>query len=162
MSDTSRITKIAVSRYKRLKAYLEAAGVAGTDASAPLKRSNLSSRDPKPLGVVIDDFVLAADISAPLAVTGLTQNWAGIVGDEVATHVSIADFNEESGVLILETDSTAWATQLRMLIPVINSRIDEEIGPEVVREIVISGPNPPSWKFGQRRVPGRGPRDPYG
>ena len=162
MNDSSRITKIAVGRYKRLKAYLEAAGVAGSDAVAPLKRSNVSSRDPKPIGLIIDDFVLAADMSAPLAVTGLTQNWAAIVGDEVASHVSIADFNEESGILILETDSTAWATQLRMLIPVINSRIDEEIGPEVVREIMISGPKPPSWKFGQRRVPGRGPRDTYG
>lgn len=160
MSDS--ITKIAVARFKRLKAYLEAAGVAGTDAHAPLKRSNISSRDPKPLGLIIEDFVTATEMSAPLAVTGLTQQWATIVGEDVAQHVAIAHFDEPSGQLILQTDSTAWATQLRMLIPVIQTRIDEEIGLNVVREIAISGPKPPSWKFGQRRVPGRGPRDTYG
>ena len=162
MHDNARVIKAAVSRYRRLKAYLEAAGVAGTDAAAPMQRSNISSREPKPIGAVLDDFVLAADLSAPLAVTGLSQHWSAIVGEEVASHVEIADFDEPSGVLILQTDSTAWATQIRMLVPVIQGRIDDEIGPEIVREIRVSGPKPPSWKFGQRRVPGRGPRDTYG
>ena len=43
-----------------------------------------------------------------------------------------------------------------------HSRIEDAIGRGVVGRIRILGPSAPSWRAGQRRVPGRGPRDTYG
>ena len=160
------VNRVALTNFRRLRKYLEQAGAErSVDGSGPktFKRTNsASSRDPKLLGDLLDDFSIQADLAAPLAVSGLTLKWAEIVGDEVAEHVSITEFEENSGLLKLAADSTAWATQIRMLIPQIAARIDEEIGAEIVKEIVVSAPAAPSWTFGKRKVPGRGPRDTYG
>lgn len=160
------VNRVALTNFRRLRKYLEQAGAERSiDGSGPktFKRTNsASSRDPKLLGDLLDDFSIQADLAAPLAVSGLTLKWADIVGDEVAEHVSITEFGENSGLLKLAADSTAWATQIRMLIPQIAARIDEEIGAEIVKEIVVSAPAAPSWTFGKRKVPGRGPRDTYG
>jgi predicted nucleic acid-binding Zn ribbon protein len=45
---------------------------------------------------------------------------------------------------------------------VIQERIADEIGPEIVKIVEVLGPRAPSWKHGVRSVKGRGPRDTYG
>jgi predicted nucleic acid-binding Zn ribbon protein len=59
-------------------------------------------------------------------------------------------------------DSTAWATQLRLLAPSLVRRLAEDLGGETVRRVTVQGPSAPSWKRGKLRVRGRGPRDTYG
>jgi predicted nucleic acid-binding Zn ribbon protein len=66
------------------------------------------------------------------------------------------------GELVLQAESTAWATQLRLLAPTVVKRINQELGDGSVRRIRAQGPAGPSWRFGSRHVPGRGPRDTYG
>ena len=66
------------------------------------------------------------------------------------------------GTLILQADSTAWATQTRLLLPRLADRLDAELGVGVVGRIVVQGPAAPSWRKGAWHVPGRGPRDTYG
>lgn len=160
------VNRVALTNFRRLRKYLEAAGAQradGSDSPKVFKRTNSrTSRDPKPLGDLLDDFSVQADLAAPLAVGGLSFRWVEIVGDEVAEHVTIAEFDENTGLLKLAADSTAWATQIRMLVPQIALRIDEEIGPDVVKEISVAAPSAPSWTFGKRKVHGRGPRDTYG
>lgn len=158
----------ASANFRRVRAYLEKSGSTppqseNSSKNERLRRTNTaSSRDPKPLSDLIDNLTEQTELAAPLAVSGLTFGWAEIVGDEVADHVAIEHFNQDTGELILKADSTAWATQIRMLVVAINNKIDEEIGVGIVQTITVLGPKAPSWKYGQRRVQGRGPRDTYG
>jgi predicted nucleic acid-binding Zn ribbon protein len=65
--------------------------------------------------------------------------------------------------LRIAAQSTAWAQQLQLLAARMLARIVEELGPDVVTRLIISGPTGPSWKHGKLAVPGaRGPRDTYG
>jgi predicted nucleic acid-binding Zn ribbon protein len=64
---------------------------------------------------------------------------------------------------VLRADSTAWATQVRLLAEDLKARIDSQLGAGVVKTITVNGPVAPSWKKGPRSVRGgRGPRDTYG
>jgi predicted nucleic acid-binding Zn ribbon protein len=87
-------------------------------------------------------------------------NWEGIAGAEVAA--ACRPVRLRHGELVLEAESTAWATQLRLLSRSILSRIQAELGPDVVRKLVVRGPTAPDWRHGRLRVKGRGPRDTYG
>jgi predicted nucleic acid-binding Zn ribbon protein len=67
------------------------------------------------------------------------------------------------GDLELAAESTAWATQLRLLSRQILAKLRAELGPGVVVRIVVRGPTAPSWQHGPLRAPdSRGPRDTYG
>lgn len=94
------------------------------------------------------------------AVAVLMGEWAQIVGDDMAAHVLPVAFDQ--GELVLQAESTAWATQVRLLLPQLHRAVDERVGAGVVRAIRIQGPQAPSWGAGTRRVKGRGPRDTYG
>ena len=87
-------------------------------------------------------------------------DWPGAVGADVAAHCRPVKL--ENGELTVEAESTAWATQVRLLTPTLLRRLAEELGEGVVERVVVGGPTGPSWKKGMRRVPGRGPRDTYG
>ena len=43
--------------------------------------------------------------------------WPQIVGPEVAQHCEPQKYDEDERVLTVQCDSTAWATQLRLLAP---------------------------------------------
>jgi len=86
--------------------------------------------------------------------------WDRLVGDDIAAHCSPISLRD--GELTLQAESTAWATQLRLLGAQILARITTELGAGVVTRLRIHGPTGPSWKRGPRSVPGRGPRDTYG
>ena len=86
--------------------------------------------------------------------------WEQLVGPEIAGRcepVSLVD-----GELVLQAESTAWATQLRMLSAQLMAKINAEVGAGTISRIRARGPSAPSWKFGPRHVSGRGPRDTYG
>lgn len=118
-------------------------------------------RDPKPVGSSMDAFVKSMGWSGPLKVAGVVGRWDSIVGDDVARHCQPVSFSD--GVLTVKTDSTAWATQMRLLIPQLTQRLSDDIGPGIVQKIVIHGPSSPSWSKGRRSARyGRGPRDTYG
>jgi predicted nucleic acid-binding Zn ribbon protein len=122
--------------------------------------SGPDARDPQPLSATLRTWVATAGTGADLKKATLFGRWEKIVGPEVADHcapVSLVD-----GELVVEAESTAWATQIRMLAPQIVRRINAEVGDRTVLRIRARGPAGPSWKFGYRHVPGRGPRDTYG
>lgn len=117
-------------------------------------------RDPMLLGDELDAFVSERGWKVDVAVGAVIGRWSSIVGEEVAQHCHPVEFVDS--VLTVRADSTAWATQLRLLVPQLQRRMEEEVGEGVIAEIVVLGPGAPSWIRGPRVVPGRGPRDTYG
>lgn len=117
-------------------------------------------RDPQPVSGSIERLVVERGWQTPVAVGGVIGRWDQVVGEEVAAHCTAETF--EDGVLTVRTDSTAWATQVRLLGPTVLRRLAEELGPGVVDRLVVRGPAAPSWHRGPRTAPGRGPRDTYG
>ena len=96
----------------------------------------------------------------PAAEATVFGEWERVVGEEVAAHSRPVKL--EKGELTIEAESTAWATQLRMLAGRLIARIAAEVGHNVVTRLHVHGPAAPSWNKGLRRVRGRGPRDTYG
>lgn len=117
-------------------------------------------RDPQPLGVVLARLVKARGWQRPAAEATVFGAWERVVGPDVAKHSRPVKLEE--GTLTVEAESTAWATQLRLLTGSLLRRIAAEVGHDVVRKLHIHGPAAPSWSRGPRRVRGRGPRDTYG
>lgn len=118
------------------------------------------ARDPQLFGETVGRIIGERGWTTDVAVGGVMGRWAEIVGAEIAGHVTPETF--EDGVLSVRADSTAWATQVRLLTPTLLRRLAEELGDGVVERVTVGGPAGPSWKKGMRRVPGRGPRDTYG
>jgi predicted nucleic acid-binding Zn ribbon protein len=117
--------------------------------------------DPTTLGAVAADFVADRGWQRPLSEARVFSAWAEIVGADVAAHCAPSGLRD--GELRVSAESTAWATQLRLLAGTLLARIVAELGPDVVTRIVVTGPVAPSWKHGPRSVRGaRGPRDTYG
>lgn len=124
-------------------------------------RSNSpDSGDPVPFGAAIEGLLAERGWSAAAAVAKVTGDWPGTVGPDLAAHCEPVSLTE--GVLTVEAESTAWATQIRLLGPTLLARIAEVAGAGTVRRLVVRGPVGPSWKKGRWSVPGRGPRDTYG
>lgn len=118
-------------------------------------------RDPQPVGAVFADYVSARGWEGSIAQGRVFADWAGLVGPEVAAHC--APWTLNAGELRIAAESTAWATQLRLLGATLLARLVAELGPDVVTKLVITGPTAPSWKRGGWSVRGaRGPRDTYG
>jgi predicted nucleic acid-binding Zn ribbon protein len=117
-------------------------------------------RDPAPLEASLGELVSGRNWSASLRTAGIPARWEQIVGPELAGHCRPARL--DNGELTCVAESTAWATQIRLLSPTILDRITAEVGPDVVRRLRVHGPTAPDWRHGPLRVTGRGPRDTYG
>ena len=117
-------------------------------------------RDPEGLGDVIDGLTAKLGWNSPLAQSELLANWAEIAGVETAEHS--VPVGIEGGILTVKCDSTAWATQLRLMRSQIGTEIARRYPDAGIESVRFEGPNAPSWKRGPRAIPGRGPRDTYG
>lgn len=117
-------------------------------------------RDPQPLSSVVDRFVADRGWQTQRAVGGVEGRWTQIVGPELAAHCLPESFTE--GVLTVRAESTAWATQVRLLATTLLARLNGDLGAGTVTALRVVGPDGPSWKKGRWSVQGRGPRDTYG
>ena len=118
-------------------------------------------RDPQLLEGLVERMVASHGWELDLRVQQVFGRWAEIVGTEVADHCRPETLVD--GKLVVRTDATAWATQLKLMAPVLVRRLNEDLGHGTVTVIDVRGPQAPSWKSGPRSVrDGRGPRDTYG
>lgn len=129
-------------------------------SDAPRSGSGPDARDPVRFGELISRLVAERGWEQTTSAAGVLANWDLLVGPELAAHCAPASLVD--GQLVLVAESSAWATQLRLLTRTLTSRLAEQVGPDVVRSIVVRGPVQPDWRKGPRRVQGRGPRDTYG
>jgi predicted nucleic acid-binding Zn ribbon protein len=117
-------------------------------------------RDPQTLDVTLGRVVSDQGWGTDLRVHGVFARWSAIVGDEVGQHVTPESYVDTR--LVCRTDSTAWATQMKLLAAEVVRRLNEELGDGTVTAIEVLGPHAPTWSRGRFRVKGRGPRDTYG
>jgi predicted nucleic acid-binding Zn ribbon protein len=117
-------------------------------------------RDPQKFGAVLERLMKARGWEKPKAEATVFGAWERVVGPDIAKHSRPVKL--DAGVLTVEAESTAWATQLRLLAATLIKNIAKEVGHNVVTRLQIHGPTAPSWSKGPRRVQGRGPRDTYG
>lgn len=117
-------------------------------------------RDPKLFAETLSSLLAQRGWVQEVSVGGVIGRWREVVGDEIADHCTPETF--ENKALLVRADSTAWATQLRLLTPQLLHRLAAEIGDGVVEEVTVLGPVGPSFRKGRRVVQGRGPRDTFG
>lgn len=148
-----------------------AARAKGLRPGSPARRSPLaeprvsgagpSARDPQLLSDVVGRLLRDKGWRAEVSVGGVMGRWREVVGDQVAEHCTPETFEDK--VLVVRASSTAWATQVRLLVPTLLRRLAEEIGEGVVDEVKVLGPAGPGFGRGPRSVRGgRGPRDTWG
>ena len=113
------------------------------------------------MGGLLAGYVADRGWERPLAEARVFADWASLVGGDVAAHC--APIALTAGELKVTAESTAWATQLRLLSATLLARLADELGPDVVHRIHVTGPTGPTWSHGGFSVRGsRGPRDTYG
>jgi predicted nucleic acid-binding Zn ribbon protein len=125
--------------------------------------SGADARDPVLLGAAIQRLVDERGWEDTTTAAGVLANWDRLVGPDIAEHCRPESLLD--GVLVLVAESTAWATQLRLMTTALRSRLREQVGEGVVTSVTVRGPATPDWRKGPRRVQGpgaRGPRDTYG
>jgi predicted nucleic acid-binding Zn ribbon protein len=123
-------------------------------------RDGRDGRDPSLLGEQMDRLLLDRGWNMDVAIGSVMGRWPAIVGTEVAAHCTPVTFSD--GVLTVRAESTAWATQLRLMSSSILGRLENEVGKDAVTELRVQGPSAPSWTRGLRKSTGPGPRDTYG
>jgi predicted nucleic acid-binding Zn ribbon protein len=126
----------------------------------PWSGAGPDDRDPAMLGAAVGDLVRDRQWEKTLRSAGILTRWEQIVGEEIAAHCRPVRL--EAGRLSCVAESTAWATQIRLLAVSLLQRIAAELGPGVVTTLTVQGPTAPDWRHGPLRVTGRGPRDTYG
>ncbi|MCK7637217.1 DciA family protein [Corynebacterium pygosceleis] len=112
------------------------------------------------VGSVLGDEIRRRGWGRPMAGGWVKANWEMLVGEQIAQHSRVQMLKDKQ--LFISCDSTAWATNLRLMQRKILQVIAEKVGPDVVAELKIFGPTQPSWRKGPLHVKGRGPRDTYG
>jgi predicted nucleic acid-binding Zn ribbon protein len=135
-------------------------------ASAPVPAASQQAArqrrdDPAPLGAAINGLITETGWELAVATGSVFGRWAQIVGPDLAAHTApdgLAD-----GELTVAADSTAWATQLRLLAAELVRKLNAELGDGAVRRVKVRGPGTQRRRPGEWRVRGsRGPRDTYG
>ncbi|MET9519634.1 DciA family protein [Streptomyces sp. NPDC002994] len=125
--------------------------------------SGVDGRDPLALGAALDRLKTERGWEMPMAVGGVMGRWPEIVGGDLANHCVPQRYDEDERVLTVQCDSTAWATQLRLMQRELLTRLNADLGRDTVRVIKIWGPGGPPRRFGALRAPGStGPGGTYG
>lgn len=119
-----------------------------------------NGRDPQGIAEVMDALTARLGWNSSLARSELLASWHEVAGVETAEHSRPVGIDD--GVLTVACDSTAWATQLRLMRVQITTQIAQRYPDAGIQSVRFDGPGVPSWKRGPRSIPGRGPRDTYG
>ena len=134
--------------------------VAGATSRRRWSGPGPDSRDPQRLGNVTRDVAKKQGWSSRVAEGTVVGQWPSVVGHHIADHATPTALRD--GVLSVSAESTAWATQLRIIQAQVLAKIAAAVGDGVVTTLKITGPVAPSWRKGPLHIAGRGPRDTYG
>jgi len=117
--------------------------------------------EPQKINNILSELIESRDWRKGIAEGNLFSDWREIVGEEIADHSTPITLYE--GKLTIQTSSTAWSTQLRLMNDELLRKIRQSAPGAVVDNLIIIGPHAPSWKRGLRTIRGaKGPRDTFG
>ncbi|MGH3276610.1 MAG: DUF721 domain-containing protein [Streptosporangiaceae bacterium] len=135
---------------------------ASGDAAARRPPRRDRREDPQPLTAALAGLIGDQGWSQAAATGSVFGRWAQIVGTDLAAHTKPETLSD--GELTVTADSTAWATQVRLLASQLVRRLNAELGDGAVRRVKVCGPaGGPPRRPGEWRVRGsRGPRDTFG
>src|SRR5512135_2726058 len=113
---------------------------AASGAAQPAQPSGAhpDDRDPQQLGATLDRLTAERGWESGLATGGVIGRWEQVVGSDLAAHCTPE--THEDGVLTVRADSTAWATQVRLLAADLVRRLNQEFGEGTVARVVVRGP----------------------
>ncbi|MFI7454514.1 DUF721 domain-containing protein [Nonomuraea sp. NPDC049714] len=154
----------AMAREKLAQAKADAAKRGQLPRREPRRKAAGPRRDtgdPQLFGRAIRELLAARGWERSAAVGAVFGRWIDIVGPDLAAHTKPESF--EDGEVLVVADSTAWATQVRLLARTLVRRLNEELGDNTVTKVKVRGPqNAPRPAGGLRVTGSRGPGDTYG
>jgi predicted nucleic acid-binding Zn ribbon protein len=163
----AQLAREALARAKadaRARGDLPARGSARPPARDPAGQGGRPRRsrrdDPQPLTTAIRGLIGDQGWQTEAAMGSVFGRWPQIVGADLAAHTRPDRFTE--GELVVLADSTAWATQVRLLAGTLVRRLNSELGEGTVTKVKVRGPEQPRRPGEWRVRGGRGPRDTYG
>ena len=125
------------------------------------ERGSRKAADPQSFGAAIEAFLKVRGWQNDARVHAVLSRWAEIAGPEIADHCTPTSLRD--GELSLTAESTAWATQLRLISRQIADRVNTDAAALVVKSVKVTGPSSGRGRPGEWRVAGgRGERDTYG
>ena len=133
-----------------------------TTAAKPEQIGSLefeAGRDPRTIGDLVGNAITDRGWAPFLARESVLENWEEIVGNDVAAHTT-PEITDD--VVTVRCDSSAWATNLRIMRHEILAGILARFPESGVVKISVVGPGVPNQIRGPRSVKWRGPRDTYG
>jgi predicted nucleic acid-binding Zn ribbon protein len=131
------------------------------DPSSSRRPRRERREDPQPLTAALDGLIGDQGWALAAATGSMFGRWEQIVGPDLAAHTKPESLTD--GELTVAADSTAWATQLRLLARQLVHRLNVELGDGAVRRVKVRGPASAPRRAGEWRVRGsRGERDTYG
>ncbi|MEU8355988.1 DciA family protein [Nonomuraea sp. NPDC048882] len=155
---------VALAREKLAQAKADAAKRGQLPRREPRRKATgprRDSGDPQLFGRAIADLLADRGWERSAAVGAVFGRWATIVGPDLAMHTRPESFDD--GEVLIAADSTAWATQVRLLARTLVRRLNEELGDGTVTKVKVRGPqNAPRPSGGLRVTGSRGPGDTYG
>jgi predicted nucleic acid-binding Zn ribbon protein len=167
MPDAPDLVPEHVAVYLRMRALFGDPGRRSPDARKRAKNKKEGAsvpfgvgRDPRGIEDILDGLTSKLGWNSSLAKADLLASWSELAGAETALHSEPVGIDD--GILTVRCDSTAWATQLRLMRGQITTSIAQRFPDAGIQSVKFDGPNAPSWKRGTRSIPGRGPRDTYG
>jgi predicted nucleic acid-binding Zn ribbon protein len=122
-------------------------------------RGRSRREDPQSLTSAIEGLVDTRGWQQRAAMGSVFGRWTEIVGPDLAAHTRPDGFAD--GELAVTADSTAWATQVRLLAAQLVRRLNAELGDGAVLRVRVRGPAPPRRRGGWRVPGGKGPGDTY-
>ncbi|GGO62394.1 DUF721 domain-containing protein [Nonomuraea cavernae] len=154
----------AMAREKLAQAKADAAKRGQLPRREPRRKAAGARRDagdPQLFGRAIMDLLAERGWERSAAVGGVFGRWPDIVGPDLAAHTKPESFDD--GEVLIVADSTAWATQVRLLARTLVRRLNEELGDGTVTKVKVRGPlNAPRPAGGLRVTGSKGPGDTYG
>ncbi len=87
--------------------------------------------DPVPITDELDRMMRSLRGTDRRQVSGVFGSWDDAVGEQVAAHVRPLKLDQ--GALIVEADTSAWATQVKFLADELRARLHEVAGVDVDR-----------------------------
>jgi predicted nucleic acid-binding Zn ribbon protein len=129
--------------------------------AARKERKARGAGEPTSFGAAIQAFLTVRGWDEDANVHAVLSRWPKIAGPEIADHC--VPVSLRGGELVLQAESTAWATQLTLLARQIKDRVNADRGSVVVKAVRVHGPTSSRPAAGGWRVRGgRGERDTYG